>query len=302
MKRYKLEELKYEKSIANLYNRLYHESPISKKYDLDFYNFARKYVKTKYKILDIGCGPASLWPYFKKIKNINLIGIDISPEMIKLAKKAYPKDKFIIGDLENLPFEDKTFDIVIVSSVLHHLPKTENSFKEIRRILKTYGKLIGREPQNNYFASKTNPWISGAINALGHMMQRRSRLKNRPEPKIHEYHHVFNINEFVQNLRNYFIVKKIESKYPFSSNFDYIKNNRQAKLILDTDTFLNNYNGNQFFYLAVKDGYGKKEILNYINNYLNELKKNKIPPSRFIKRFVWLTIKLDKILKNEEKY
>ena len=300
MQDYKKAEVEYEGKIAKDYNRWYHSSPVTKTHDRDFVNYAKEEIKKGDKVLDLGCGSASLWPYLTKIKDIELIGADVSPKMITEAKKLFPKGKFIVADSENLPFQDEAFDIVICSSVLHHLPSPQKTFKEIRRVLNPYGKLIGREPNDNHFIDKTDPWLSGAIASLSHLITRKENFKTPNEPDIHKFHKNYQITNFIKNdLGRFFIVKDVVSKYPFSYLFIRIKNVFYGNIILKTDQFLENYKGNQFFYLAIKDGYGKSEVLSYVNTYLKKLQKNsesKKVPLKFIKRLIFLTAFFDLIL------
>ena len=297
MSNYKKAEIEYEEKIAKDYNRWYHSSPVAMAHDRDFVKFAKKEIRKGDKVLDLGCGPASLWPYLTRIKNVEFVGADVSPKMIIEAKKLYPKGKFMVADSENLPFQDEAFDIVICSSVLHHLPSPQKTFKEIRRVLKPYGKLIGREPQDDQFIKETNPWLAGAITSLMHLILRKEKAESSKEPEIHTFHGAYKLAGFIKkDLGQYFVVHDVKSKYPFSSLFIKIKKVFCGNLILKTDQLLDNYKGNQFFYLAIKDGYGKTEVLSYVNTYLKNLEKNKKPPLKFIKRLIWLTAILDLIL------
>ena len=72
------------------------------------------------KILDCGCGPAGLLPYFH---NADYTGIDLNPKHIAYAKELYPdRGQFIVADVtRDLPEGHGVFDLVIVSALLHHL-------------------------------------------------------------------------------------------------------------------------------------------------------------------------------------
>jgi ubiquinone/menaquinone biosynthesis C-methylase UbiE len=297
MKKYLKEEIEFENKIAKDYNHLYHNSPIDKKQIEQHVKYAALEIKPKDKVLDLGCGAASIWYSLKKIKDIEITGLDVSPAMIKEAKKLYHKANFIIGNSEKLPFKDESFDVVLVSSVLHHLPEPDKSFKEIRRVLKPYGKLIGREPQNDQYIKEADPYLSGAIMMLMHMVRRREKTILTHEPPIHEFHQSYNLESFIGKLGQYFVVKDVKSVWPFSSFFNKIKSATSGNLILKTDDYLANHKGTNFLYLAIKDGYGKTEVLSYVNTYLKRLNQNnKKPPLKFIRRLIWLTAWLDLIL------
>lgn len=63
--------------------------------------------KGKY-ILDFGCGTGTYTPYLNKCFE-NVIGLDITPTNIKIARKFDKKSTYIIGDGFNLPFKDHSF-------------------------------------------------------------------------------------------------------------------------------------------------------------------------------------------------
>ncbi|MFA5659655.1 MAG: class I SAM-dependent methyltransferase [Oscillospiraceae bacterium] len=70
--------------------------------------------------------------------------IDFSPKMIARAqKKKRPENvTFSVRDACKLPYEDRRFDVVIISNTLHIMPQPERALREIRRVLKDGGLLI----------------------------------------------------------------------------------------------------------------------------------------------------------------
>lgn len=98
------------------------------------------------KILDSGCGSGRLFGILKE-KKVDYYGIDISENLIEIAKKNFPEGKFEVADALNLPFPDNFFDKVYSISVLHHIPSKElrlKYLKEAKRVLKQKGILILR--------------------------------------------------------------------------------------------------------------------------------------------------------------
>lgn len=89
------------------------------------------------KILQIGCGPEDVINYFKTGKKYS---IDPLAEFYK--KKFgldYSSVNFIEGRAENLPFEDNSFDVVILANVLDHVETPDKALSEIKRVLKPEG-------------------------------------------------------------------------------------------------------------------------------------------------------------------
>ena len=77
----------------------------------------------------------------------HITAIDIAPEMLKIAKeKSLRLQKnnidFEIGDICSLKFDNKSFDTVVASNILHLLHKPELALQEIRRVLRDRGKII----------------------------------------------------------------------------------------------------------------------------------------------------------------
>ena len=97
-------------------------------------NFAKE-IKNK-KILDAGCGDCSQLIEFKEN---SLFGVDFSKKMISEARKKCKDAKLVIGDIRNLPFKDKSFDIVICIATLHHIKERKErikALKELKRVCK----------------------------------------------------------------------------------------------------------------------------------------------------------------------
>lgn len=103
------------------------------------------------KILDIGVGTGAALKYIPS--NISVSGIDISPGMLKRAKRKFSNDTFIIMDALNLAFKDKSFDAVIAAYVLTVVPDPRKMLEEIKRVLKDDGRVL----IINHFMS-TNPF------------------------------------------------------------------------------------------------------------------------------------------------
>jgi len=99
-------------------------------------------------VLDLGSGGGiDCLIAAKKVGNSGrVIGIDMTPEMIQLAKENAKKlnfqnVEFILGDIERIPVEDNTVDVVISNCVINLSLNKEQVFKEIYRVLKNSGRM-----------------------------------------------------------------------------------------------------------------------------------------------------------------
>lgn len=91
-------------------------------------------------VLDVACGTGVLFPdYFER--NIgSLTAIDISPEMVKIAREKFPQAEVLCGDVETYPF-DRKFDAVMVYNAFPHFPDPENLMRVLSALLKPGGTL-----------------------------------------------------------------------------------------------------------------------------------------------------------------
>jgi ubiquinone/menaquinone biosynthesis C-methylase UbiE len=98
-------------------------------------------------ILDAGCGPAPMISLLaEKYPDRHYTGIDLTPAMIEQAKsKQLPHTDFIVGDCENLPFAENSFDVIICSMSFHHYPNPQDFFCGVKRCLRPGGRLILRD-------------------------------------------------------------------------------------------------------------------------------------------------------------
>lgn len=91
-------------------------------------------------ILDIACGTGVLFPFYfeKAVKSVT--GIDISPEMVKIAKQKFPETEIICGDAEEYRF-DKKFDVIMIHNAFPHFPNPEKLVENLAGYLKEKGRL-----------------------------------------------------------------------------------------------------------------------------------------------------------------
>ncbi len=97
-------------------------------------------------LLDIGCGTGNLLALLKQ-ENIQLCGVDLSPEMLKYAKQRLGAEaELSLADSENLPWAAEQFDVIVCTDSFHHYPQPLQVLNEMRRVLKNQGHLIIGDP------------------------------------------------------------------------------------------------------------------------------------------------------------
>ncbi|WP_170608715.1 methyltransferase domain-containing protein [Ruegeria arenilitoris] len=71
-----------------------------------------------------------------------VIGLDFSPAMLKIARREVPMVDFVEGDATTLPFADNSFDAVTMGFGILHIPNAEAAIKEAKRVLKPGGRFV----------------------------------------------------------------------------------------------------------------------------------------------------------------
>ena len=108
-------------------------------------------IKKGSKVLDVGCGLGRTSCRLATELGCTVTGIDIMPKMIAraktTAKKAGVRDKvtFLEGDARKLPFEDNSFDTVLVESVTIFVEDVTKAIAEYRRVVKPGGAVCDNE-------------------------------------------------------------------------------------------------------------------------------------------------------------
>ncbi len=102
-------------------------------------------------LLDCGCGTAPMISLlYEKYPEKRYTGIDLTPKMIEVAKEKNMKGvNLVVGDCENLPFEENSFDAVICSQSFHHYPNVQDFFNSVYRVLRPGGRLVLRDMTSN---------------------------------------------------------------------------------------------------------------------------------------------------------
>ena len=75
--------------------------------------------------------------------NLTLAGIDLSSEMIRVARRKIPGSVDLrIGDAEELPWSDSSFDVVLCLDSFHHYPHPQKALSEMKRVIRVHDRLI----------------------------------------------------------------------------------------------------------------------------------------------------------------
>ena len=123
-------------------------------------------------VLDVACGTGVMFEYYLDRKVASVTGIDISPEMAKIAGEKFagePAVRVICGDVEEYPF-DRKFDRIVVYNAFPHFPYPKRLIKMLAGLLKEDGRLTvahgaSREAIDNHHNGPASKVSNGLMTA-----------------------------------------------------------------------------------------------------------------------------------------
>lgn len=97
------------------------------------------------KVLELGCGTGDMWKNRASIISAcsKMILSDFSEGMVTTTKEnigSYDNIEYRVIDIQEIPYEDAAFDIVIANMMLYHVPDIDQGLTEVRRVLKRGGR------------------------------------------------------------------------------------------------------------------------------------------------------------------
>lgn len=107
------------------------------------------------RVLDVGCGSSRI------VGSRPMVGLDIALAKLRYARRY--RNPLVHGSIFALPFKDATFDTVICSEVIEHLPADERLFAELERVLRPGGRLILGTPDYDRWRWRALEWLYGRL-------------------------------------------------------------------------------------------------------------------------------------------
>ncbi len=104
------------------------------------------------RVADLGCGSGVFTDLLQR-HGCDCTGLDLSPKLIEIARAKFPAVEFVEGDVEQLPFADASFDVVLLSGLVHHLPDPARCAAEVFRVLRRGGRFVAFDP------NRMNPFM-----------------------------------------------------------------------------------------------------------------------------------------------
>jgi len=179
-------------------------------------------------LLDVACGSGEFSIFCaKKIRHV--CGVDISDKMIELARNQANANnlkniEFKCSDVENIPFEDNTFSVVVCKSAFHHFLNYDKVFSEMIRCCRKDGRISIQDIVS---------YENGRINDYFEKLEKEiDRSHNRALPKAHF------IDLFRQNKIEILKTYELEVKLNFN---EYVNHATQSIANLENINYLLDY-------------------------------------------------------------
>lgn len=125
-------------------------------------------ITTETRVLDVGCGPGFWVRYFlrKGVKNVS--ACDLTQNAVDIVNKSLIYYGLIanitVGNAEELPFQDGSFDHINCQGVIHHTPNTQKCIQEFHRVLRDDGTVCFSVYHKNFILR--HPFLLRAIAKL----------------------------------------------------------------------------------------------------------------------------------------
>ena len=91
--------------------------------------------------LDLACGTGDI-AFASAERGARVIGLDLTPRMLELARRKSSRASFVTGDMTSLPFANERFDLVTAGYGLRNVPDLAKAIDEIARVVKPGGRFL----------------------------------------------------------------------------------------------------------------------------------------------------------------
>ncbi len=128
------------------------------------------------KVLDMACGTGDVSIALRR-KGLDVVGADISENMLALARKKAPEIDFRYGDASELPFADGSFDAVTIAFGIRNFDKRAQCIRELHRVLKDGGMLAIAEfsiPRNRLWRGIYTLYFKNILPAIGRLVSKQA--------------------------------------------------------------------------------------------------------------------------------
>jgi len=175
-----------------------------------------------YKLLDIACGNGILLKRASEA-GLQIYGIDISDEAIKLAKETCPEAKVYLMQAENLEFNDNSFNFITCIGSLEHFLDIDKSLQEMYRVGKPWCRYCILVPNgSSIFKNKTDQQeINEHILSYNQWIKKFKNNNFRIDKIYKDMWHVKKPQSFIMKILNLIAPKRISNSLIFILGKNY---------------------------------------------------------------------------------
>jgi SAM-dependent methyltransferase len=102
------------------------------------------------RVLEVGPGPGEVSERILRELGCDVVALDVSERMVELCRERGVDAR--VGDVQELPYEDGSFDLVVAAWVLFHVPDLDRGLAEIARVLRPGGRLVAVTNSEHHLA------------------------------------------------------------------------------------------------------------------------------------------------------
>jgi SAM-dependent methyltransferase len=106
------------------------------------------------RVLEVGCGEGELAERLVGELGVGLVALDQSERMVELARARGLDAR--VGDVQELPFEDGSFDVAVAAWMLYHVRALDRALRELARVLRPGGRLVAITNYANHLSEMFN--------------------------------------------------------------------------------------------------------------------------------------------------
>ncbi len=178
-------------------------------------------LKSHHRVLDIACGTGIVSCEFAKHSK-EVIGLDITEEMLTQARKLQKEKKlnnidFRNSNVETLSFEDNSFDVVFTRYSFHHFLDTKKVFDEMLRVCKKDGKIV-----------IVDVALEQSVSLAYNQMEKLRDPSHTKALTFEEFNNLFDNSELINHKESSYKVnleleKQLEASFPNKGDEDKIR-------------------------------------------------------------------------------
>jgi len=102
------------------------------------------------RVLEVGCGEGELAERLVRELQVDLVAVDQSQRMVEITRSRGVDAR--VADVQELPFEDASFDVAVAAWMLYHVPDLDRGLAELARVLRTGGRLVAATNRADHLA------------------------------------------------------------------------------------------------------------------------------------------------------